>query len=83
MNKMNYYKISESDLIRLLGNSAELEALINGGVDNWSYYGEALSDYWDEYVESYPAVTKYCQYDDDCFDNYAIGRYRLSDYERI
>lgn len=82
---MNYYKIDEKTLIHLLGSNAKLNALECGGVDNWPYYGDALNNFWDGYVESCPAVIKECQYEDeiDWFDEYAIGKYELHNYERI
>lgn len=36
----NQYKISYSRLMELLVSEAELTALENGGVDNWSGWGE-------------------------------------------
>lgn len=40
MNK--FYSIREDDLIRLLADHYKFNALINGGVDNWEWYGEAI-----------------------------------------
>lgn len=40
-----YFAISESDLRFMLKNSFKCIALENGGVDNWSYYYDAICDY--------------------------------------
>lgn len=40
-----YYKIEAEELKRLLKAKMELQALNFGGVDNWSYYGDAVWDY--------------------------------------
>lgn len=48
---MKYYLIEESRLKRLLESEARLDALEWGGVDNWEWYGESLSQYLDEYCE--------------------------------
>lgn len=40
MNK--FYSIREDDLIRLLADHYKLNALIDAGVDNWEWYGEAI-----------------------------------------
>ena len=46
---MKYYKISETELKYLIKCRAELEALESGGVDNWSWYGDARTDYLEDY----------------------------------
>lgn len=38
------YVVYEEDLLRMLEAEAVLNALENGGVDNWNYYGEAIND---------------------------------------
>lgn len=48
---MKYYLIEESRLKQLLESEARLDALEWGGVDNWEWYGESLSQYLDEYCE--------------------------------
>lgn len=42
---MKYYKISEDELRELLYDSLKLEALENGGVDNWEWYGASINDF--------------------------------------
>lgn len=37
-----FYSIRHDDLIRLLADHYELNALINAGVDNWWWYDEAI-----------------------------------------
>lgn len=48
---MKYYLIEESRLKELLEIEARLAALEYGGVDNWEWYGESLSQYLDEYCQ--------------------------------
>lgn len=42
---MKKYIISEKELTSLIKDSWKLNALENGGVDNWEWYGDALEDY--------------------------------------
>ena len=51
MNK--FYSIREDDLIRLLADHYKLNALINGGVDNWEWYGEAIQSDLAEWKETF------------------------------
>lgn len=41
---MKYIKITVEDLANLLRDSIILNALNNGGVDNWGWYGECFSE---------------------------------------
>lgn len=50
---MKYYKVSEIDLKYLIESRARLEALESGGVDNWSSYCDANSDYLADIKEEY------------------------------
>lgn len=47
---MAKYILTENQLKSLLEDQATLEALENGGVDNWEWYSESLyeSPYWNE-----------------------------------
>ena len=45
---MNYYKISEKDLLELLTSDLTLGHLEAGGVDNWSWYGMGRREYLEE-----------------------------------
>lgn len=39
-----YYLISENMLKRYLTESVIYNALVNGGVDNWEWYGESIQE---------------------------------------
>ena len=41
---MKCYIVSEAKLRQLVHDSLILDALISGGVDNWSGYGDAIQD---------------------------------------
>lgn len=63
---MKRYVLTEIELRSLLEDRLNLEALENGGVDNWKWYSESLSDspYRDEegkwdtesFLEDYPTL---------------------------
>ena len=40
--------IEREKLISLISDSLKLQALENGGVDNWEWYGVSLTDFLDE-----------------------------------
>jgi hypothetical protein len=42
---MGTVTISKEEYEKLLDDSAKLNSLINGGVDNWEWYWEALAEY--------------------------------------
>lgn len=44
-----YYKISESELIRLLATYIRMDALETAGVDNWEWYGINFNETIQEY----------------------------------
>lgn len=48
---MKYYKISEDQLKSFIESEEILTALQSGGVDNWSWYGESLYNYYEEYAD--------------------------------
>ena len=48
---VDYYKISEQQLLQLLEDNFKLQALIIGGVDNWEWYGEALNSFLKEMAD--------------------------------
>jgi hypothetical protein len=64
--KEKKYVLTESELSSLIEDSLELRALENGGVDNWVWYSESLSDspYRDEdgkwdtepFMKEYPTL---------------------------
>lgn len=45
---MKYYIVEENLLKELWINDLKLAALENGGVDNWEWYGESISDFLKE-----------------------------------
>lgn len=64
--KEKKYVLTESELSSLIEDNLELRALENGGVDNWVWYSESLSDspYRDEdgewdtkpFMKDYPTL---------------------------
>ncbi|MDY5667909.1 MAG: hypothetical protein SPK43_01450 [Candidatus Onthovivens sp.] len=40
--------IEREKLISLISDSLKLQALENGGVDNWEWYGASITDFLDE-----------------------------------
>ena len=47
-----FYSIRHDDLIRLLADHYELNALINAGVDNWEWHDEAIQSDLAEWKEN-------------------------------
>ena len=47
-----FYAVEEAELKDLLKAYHKLSALEGGGVDNWSWYGDSLYHYLDEYAKS-------------------------------
>jgi hypothetical protein len=50
-----YIAVPASDMIELISCQLKLAALESGGVDNWSAYGWAMSDYMEELPNCYDA----------------------------
>lgn len=50
---MKKYIIYEDELIRLIESDMRLCALINGGVDNWEWYGVSLDNFIEHNKKSY------------------------------
>ena len=44
---IKYRVVPETELLSLLEDSNKLRALENGGVDNWSWYGDSIRDYFE------------------------------------
>ena len=65
-----YYKISEGELLELLANDIQLDALKLWGVDNWEWYGENF----EETIR---------QYGSKCEDFYDCARILISDYKEV
>ena len=47
-----FYSIRRDDLIRLLADHYELNALVNAGVDNWEWHDEAIQSDLAEWKEN-------------------------------
>ena len=75
-----YYKISKKRLLELLEADAKLEALENGGVDNWEWSGASISDYLLNYIQEIHPDMEDDDKDDFWFDS--IAEERLKNYEK-
>ena len=53
---MKYYEINEDDLKNLLYQAHKLTALEWGGVDNWGWYGESISEFCEKIKKEIPAL---------------------------
>lgn len=51
--KNGNYEITREYLEELLESDFRLNALSNGGVDNWEYYEEAMEEYNPDEVQEY------------------------------
>ena len=47
---MKMYQVPEDQLIESLENQMLCNALQAGGVDNWCWYGESISNFIDDYL---------------------------------
>ena len=65
-----YYKISEEELIELLVNDVQLDALKLWGVDNWEGYGENF----EETIK---------QYSSKCETFYDCAKILVTDYPEV
>lgn len=45
------YTITRAQMLNFLAAEMKLEALENGGVDNWEHYSDAVSDYQKSWLE--------------------------------
>lgn len=63
---MKYYKVTEEELRRLILNDLTLEALSSGGVDNWGWYSEALTEYVKDEGYYNPKKENDCEEDSVC-----------------
>ena len=75
-----YYKISKKRLLKLLEADAKLEALKNGGVDNWEQSGASMEDYLLSYIQEIHPDMEDDDKDDFWFDS--IAEERLKNYEK-
>lgn len=76
MKEKKYVKISIDELARLIEGSTTFKALEYGGVNNWEWYGESLSDYISEY-EQYKYFDDYI--DDITSEENILKKYPLVD----
>ena len=53
---MKYYEVSQDELKDLLYSANKMTALENGGVDNWDWYGESISDFIKEEKQEFPSL---------------------------
>lgn len=52
--------VPKEELIELIKALYKLAALENGGVDNWEWYGESISDFLDRYwIENHDTLIKF------------------------
>lgn len=48
IQKTEYKVITQEEYEELVDRDLKLSCLEMGGVDNWNWYGEAMSKYWEE-----------------------------------
>lgn len=53
---MKYYEVSQDELKDLLYSANKITALENGGVDNWDWYGESISDFIEAEKQEFPSL---------------------------
>lgn len=53
LEEEKHYIISENMLREYLTKSIRYNALVNGGVDNWEWYGESICEKIKQYSEDY------------------------------
>jgi hypothetical protein len=47
----NWVCMPEAEYLNMLAANLELAALNQGGVDNWTWYGASLSDYYKQFLK--------------------------------
>lgn len=77
MEKKKFYKVEEKDLLAMLEAYERLAALEKGGVDNWEWYGDSLTDYLVLLMEEYGVSDE----KDFCFED--VAKIQLKNYEEI
>lgn len=76
-----YYKVRESVLLDLLEKANRFDALKNGGVDNWMWYGDSYCDFLRTYCEDNGIDPE--QIDEREFDFFDIAKSDLGSFEEI
>ena len=74
---MKKYEINEDDLLYLIECRARLEALESGGVDNWSWYGDAYGDYLCDMKEQYGIDLE------EDLDFYDVAMHEIQQYKEV
>lgn len=76
-----YYKVSEPTLLDLLSRVYKLEALEDGGVDNWSGYIDSCDDFLRAYCKNKGIDPKLAEEGEIGF--YDVAESDLSKFEEI
>ena len=77
MEKKKFYKVEEKDLLDMLEAYERLTALEQGGVDNWDWYGDSLTDHLIFLRKEYGVSDKNDFYFED------VAEVQLKNYEEI
>lgn len=75
---MKYYKITEDELLNFIESDMRLCALVNGGVDNWEWYGISLDNFVEYNKENY-SMFKDCGIDPEDIDFSDMAKAELKD----
>ena len=76
-----YYKVRESTLLDLLSRAYKLEALEDGGVDNWSWYIDSCDDFLRTYCKNNGIDPKLV--DEGAIGFYDVAESDLKNFEEI
>lgn len=76
-----YYKVRESTLLDLLSRACKLEALEDGGVDNWLWYGDSCYDFLITYCKDNGIDPKLV--DEGVIEFYDVAESDLKNFEEI
>lgn len=77
MEKKKFYKVEETDLLNMLEAYEKLTTLEEGGVDNWEWYGDSLTDRLIFLREEYGISDEKDFYFED------VAKIQLKNYEEI
>ena len=75
---MIYCLVPKNELASLLYDSLKLQALESGGVDNWSWYYESISDFVNEAKTDYNVPE-----DDEDFDLGCMAEVDVEGYKTV
>lgn len=85
MNKRNknFYVLTETKLTKLIRDSLVLQALSQGGVDEWQWSGDSIVEFKEKYKQEHNIET----FDEDGYlieiDMDDIAREELKNYKRL